>query len=718
MAREADGTCCRGLARIGRDALACGFAAVLSAAGLAAQAPSLAPATVGGEAGRVVLTYDGHALLDGVLQGVDARTEFVSLVDTAGGRITQVLKWTARSRTPLSLVAAVRTGDEGFPVEADRREDGPALIRSSVGLSWSRLNRAVYDRGRDWVLSVDFPARVRVTPLDSSAEGIRFRIEASGGEVALRFRPHFVRTHRGLAAFEPWRYRAWRPSVAGWTSWFAFRDGVTEADVRRTADAVAEVLAPFGYQIVQIDDGFQRSPIGMPANWLEANAKFPAGLPGLVRSITGRGLIPGLWTNTTFHQRDWAEAHPQYFVRRPDGGPAYGNWVGFVMDGSAPGTLDSLVRPVYRELRRMGWRYFKVDALRHLRYEGYNSYRDAFRARGVDPLAAYRGFVQAIRDEVGPESFLLGSWGIRPELVGLLDACRVGDDGFGFGGFAQYNSFNNVVWRNDPDHIELTTDDAFRATMATSLTGSLLMLTDRPEVYRTERAEAAKRAAPVLFALPGQLYDVDPSRSQLIGLASAEVSGAGPRPFDADQVASVHLYLTEVARPFERWVVLGRTGGERRTLRFADLGLAPDSAYLVFEFWTRTFHGALRDSFDVGEMAPRFGAQLFCLRTQRAQPQVVATTRHVSCGGVDLVSVTWGGDALSGVSDVVGGDDYAVYVTEPAGYRAAGATADGARVLGFERAGGVRVLRLRAGAASRVTWRIRYTRAGGAGGRP
>jgi alpha-galactosidase len=380
------------------------------------------------------------------------------------------------------------------------------------------------------------------------------------------------------------------------------------------------------------------------------------------------------------------------------------------MDGSAPGTLDSLVRPVYRELRRMGWRYFKVDALRHLRYEGYNSYRDAFRARGVDPLATYRGFVQAIRDEVGPDAFILGSWGIRPELVGVLDACRVGDDGFGFGGFAEYNSFNNVVWRNDPDHIELTTADAFRATMATSLTGSLLMLTDRPEVYRTPRVEAAKRAAPVLFTLPGQLYDVDPSRSQLIGLAGAEVSGAGPRPFDADQAASVSLYLTDVTRPFEQWAVLGRTGGERRWLRFTDLGLAPDSAYLVFEFWSRTFRGALRDSFDLGAMDPRFGAQLFCLRAQRAEPQVVATTRHVTCGGVDLVSVSWSDGALTGESDVVGGDAYAVYVTEPAGYRATGATADGARVLGFARDGTLRVLRLLADESRRVSWTVRYAR--------
>jgi len=71
---------------------------------------------------------------------------------------------------------------------------------------------------------------------------------------------------------------------------------------------------------------------------------------------------------------------------------------------------------------------------------------------------------------------------------------RFGDDGFAYAGLAQYNSFNNIVWRNDPDHIELN-EDAFRSTLVTTLTGSLLMPTDKPAVYRTAAIEPAKRAA-------------------------------------------------------------------------------------------------------------------------------------------------------------------------------------------------------------------------------
>ena len=79
--------------------------------------------------------------------------------------------------------------------------------------------------------------------------------------------------------------------------------------------------------------------------------------------------------------------------------------------------------------------------------------------------------------------------------------------------------------------------------MVTSLTGSLMMLTDKPAVYRTSAVEPAKRAVPILFTHPGQLYDVDPSRSENLSRVDAEVSGSGPRPFDAGYTPALSSYL-------------------------------------------------------------------------------------------------------------------------------------------------------------------------------
>ena len=672
--------------------------------------PPNAPAVLAVEGQNLTLSYGGRTVLQGTVESQGAAPELRTLVDSAGGIVTQVAKWTARGRGPVILTATVSASAEAFPCEVEPREDGLRVVRNAVGLSHSLLNRAVYDRRDDWVLSVDHPAQVTVTPL-ASGDSTAFRVEASGNEVALRFRPRFYQRHRGLAAFRPWTYRPWSTSVAGWTSWFAFLDSVTEADIRRTADVMAEALAPWGYEFLQIDDGYEREPIGVPDHWLQPNAKFPSGLSGLSAYIAGRGLKPGIWTNTTFHDRAYALAHPAYFVADSAGRPAYGNWVGYVMDGANPATLSDLVRPVYDTLAREGWRYFKVDALRHLRYEGYNSWAEAFERRGLDRIAVYRGFVQTIRDAIGPGAFLLACWGIRPELAGLVDAVRVGTDGFGYGGLAEYNSFNNVVWRNDPDHIQIAAPDGFRATTLASLTGSLLMLTDRPEVYRTARVEAARRAAPVPFTVPEQVYDVDPSRSSRIGEANVSVSGSGPRPFDADQRLEVPLYLLDVSRPFERWTVLARTGGAESPIRFADLGLAGDREYLVFEFWTKKLLGSFAGSFAPGRVDPRFLVQDFCIRERADHPQLVATSRHVTCGAPDLVDERWSGDTLSGVSDLVGGDTYDLYLSEPRGFRfVAAETAAGAEVASSARAGTLRLVRLRAVHSARVAWHVVWRR--------
>jgi hypothetical protein len=679
----------------------------LAAAQAATESPN-APAAVEMTAGRLVLRYQGAILFEGAIESTGAPPSFRQLTDSAGGRLTQVLKWTAAGNGRVTITGVVRGSPEAFAAESEPREDGLPVVRTASGPVSNRLNQSVYDRRADWVLSVDVPAQVELVPVASADSAVVYRLDAGGSEVSLRFRPRFYQRHRGLKQYRPWEYQPWRSSVAGWTSWYAFFDKVTQDDIHRTADVLSEVLLPFGYRYLQIDDGYQRLPIGLPDHWLTTNDKFPGGLDELRRYIGARGVEAGIWTNVSFQDSSAAWAHPEYFVRTAEGRPARGNWVGYVMDGSSAEAMDSLVLPVYRGLRRMGWTYFKLDALRHLRYEGYNSHAEYFAERGLDREQVFRSFVRQVREAIGREVYLLACWGIRPELIGLVDGMRVGDDGFGYGSFAQYNSFNNVVWRNDPDHIEIHRPDGYKAATLTSLTGSVLMLTDRPEVYRTDRVEAARRTAPVLFTRPGQLYDVDPSRSSLLAEAGTQLSGSGPRPFDADQREVVSLYQLDIARPFEQWTVLARTREDPSAIPLDELGLAPRTDYLAFEFWTRRLLGVVRDTLRPGPIDPRFGVQVVCLRQRLAHPQLVATSRHVTCGGPDLGEVAWQDGVLSGASELVAADPYAVYLGEPAGYRFEGVEVEGARLVGQALAGGLRVIRLQSAKGGRARWRVRY----------
>ncbi len=685
---------------------------LLPAVAAAASAPPNSPAKVKIAGDSVRLVYDGNVIFEGSATHGGASFETRTEVFSSDDKIEQVVYFFGGdSESPLVLTGKIHGGPEAFPCEVDRpdrRGGGPPIVRHVSGLSRSLLNRAVYDRRGDWVVSVDPGARATVRPAEAGAGQQSFDLEAEGAEIVLRFRPRYYTKHRGLAFFEPWATTPWKDSVAGWISWFAFYDRVTEQDIVETAAAFAEALKSFGYDYFQIDDGYQQIQ-GAPEKWLNPNAKFPKGLPFLVDTIRKRGLRPGIWTAASVLDFPPVKDHPEWFVRDGKGLPAKGNWIGWILDGSNPEALDRMVKPLYRGLIGQGWQYFKLDALRHLRYEGYNANRDYFKKKRVDPVSAFRRYVQAVRDTIGRDRFLLACWGLRPELAGLVDGCRIGDDGFSYAGLAQFNSYNNVVWRNDPDHIELDAD-GYRSTLVTTLTGSLMMLTDKPAVYRTEAIEPAKRTAPVLFTRPGQIYDVDPSRSALIAGADTAVSGSGPRPFDAGYTPVCFLYSLEIDRPFENWIALGRTGGDFGEIRMADLGLDPAGEYYVFEFWSKTLRGSFQGTFVPGPLDPRYRSQAFIIRERKPGPQLIATNRHVTGGGPDLENVHWDGGILSGKSRAVPGDPYILYLTEPAGYQFDKAEATGAKVVKIDRDGGLVRIMLSADGDGAISWKATYVR--------
>lgn len=672
--------------------------------------PANAPSQLKLEGKTLSIYYDGQELFKGEFDYMDSTILFSQIIDESEGKINQVYKWTAHSR-PLKLTGMISASVQSFPCQADNPHDSKKIVRHSIGLSNSSLNHAVYDRKSDWVLSLDFPTTVRIIPVLDDGNVHQFKIEISGNIISLRFRPRYYQKHRGLSYFEPWNYDVWKPSVAGWCSWFAYFKDISENKIKQVADVLSSKLVPYGLDYLQIDDGYQREPAGLPSSWLEGNDKFPSGLGNLASYIKSKGLMPGIWTYTSFHQKEFALAHKDLFVKNSEGNPAYGNWVGYIMDGSNSKTLNKLIKPVYQGLHEMGWSYYKVDALRHLRYEGYNSYNEYFSKKGIDREKAYRNLVQSIRNEIGEGNFMLGCWGIRPELIGIIDGCRIGGDGFGYAGFAQYNSFNNVVWRNDPDHIVLSKEDAYSSCMVTSLTGSVFMLTDKPEVYETDIVDAARRSIPVMFTLPGQLYDVDPSRSSYIYRVNSELNGDGPRVFDAGQNDNKdYLYLLEINEPYENWMLLGKIGGESQTLTFRELGLDDTKKYLVFEYWTKQLAGSFFKGFSTREINPDYNCQLFCIRELKDHPQLLATDRHITCGAYDLIDLKWQDLTLEGKSKAVNGEEYKLYIVEPLGYNFVKFDCTDAHLISNKKNGIVREISLYVDTDKPLLWSVSYKR--------
>ena len=665
-------------------------------------APPNSPAEISINKNQISVIYNGKPVFLGKITSTySVKHNEVSF--NSDETVTQAVMFQGKN---IDIEGEIFGSEESFPCEVDRSVlNNYDLVRHSVGLSHSRLNRAVYDRKFDWVLSVDEQgSNVNIIPVESN----KFKIEITGNEICIRFRPRFYQKHRGLKYYSPWEYQISKKPAVGWCSWFAFWNRVTENDIHRTADVLSDKLVPYGLEYLQIDDGYQREPGGLPETWLIPNEKFPNGMDNLASYIKGKNLTPGIWTYLNFNDKKEAEANKNLFVLDKERNLAIGKWIEYSLDGSNPETIDKIIRPTYKGLTKMGWKYFKVDGLRHLRYDGYNNNPDFFKKKGISREEAYRNVVKAIREEIGTDNYMLACWGIRPELIGFTNACRIGTDGYGLGGLSQYNSFNNVVWQNDPDHIEAFGDFAYRDCMATSLTGSLYMITDKPEDYETGNLDPIIRTIPVLFTLPGQIYDVDPSRSMYLDRVDSEISGSGERIFDASRTSFNDLFLLEINKPYENWMLLGRTGDHVKYIEFKRLGLDPGKKYIVFDFWHKKYLGSFYDGFIPGNIDSTYKCQLFCIRKEETHPQLIASNRHISCGALEIKNILWQDNQLIGENELVANDDYVIYISEPDGFNFSEIECEGAKVVSSQMKNNLREIHLKSPQKSSVRWEISY----------
>lgn len=197
-------------------------------------------------------------------------------------------------------------------------------------------------------------------------------------------------------------------------------------------------------------------------------------------------------------------------------------------------------------------------------------------------------------------------------------------------------------------------------------------------------------------------------RSDQLDRVDTETSGSGPRIFDADQTAVCDLFLLEINKQFESWTLLGRTGVDVQQIRLGDIGLDERQEYYVFQFWSKRMLGSFSESFRFGDIDPEFNCQLFCIRQRQSNPQVMATSRHITCGGFDLNDVIWADNRLSGKSKLVGGETYELYLTEPDGYVLKDVGCEGAEVAEKRKDGHLRVIQLKIDTNTEVCWAVRY----------
>ncbi len=679
-------------------ALVMGGAATSSAAEQPVAPPPNRAADVRWDAqqGTLRISYHGMVILNALVTahdkaGKEIRTGLAMQPTVTGDEnVEQRLTFTLsepQDGIELMLRGTVTGSEEAFPAEtAGKTQKRFPMVRNSVGLSHSLRNNAVYDRRWDWVLVGPTDGATCIEPKRGEEQQIAFSWESRGSDLQIIFRPRFYQKHKGLKYYQPWTYKVWKGSVSGYCSWWAYRGGFNQEALDGVVDVLsAKRLPDFGFRYVQIDDCFQ-SGNGSPEGWLNWNGRFPGGSELAIKRIRSADMTPGIWVHCVLKpndpKADLIKAHPEWVVHDADGKPFLSKIWAWSIDANNKEAVERLVRPTHRGLKKLGFEYVKIDFTQHLLNDGYRKCPEYFEEIKARPDDTLRKYLSAAREELGRDVYVLNCLGVRPEAIGIVDGSRLGGDGFKPQLFEHYNTWNGVVWRNDPDHCDLvprTEGDVPMPTFAVkdapcdtvvrpsivSMAGGVLMLSDKAEVYRDERnLEGARRSSPVLFTVPGQLYTYD-ERS--------------PR--------GCPWWLLEIDRSFDHWTVLARfnwrrTDGAEREVKFADLGLHDDREYLVFEFWTQTFLGKSTGAFTAPAQDKNLGLHIFAIREAREHPWVLSTTRHLSQGGVSLLDERWnaGTKTLSGKSAVVVSDPYVLTVHVPDGFRIKNAAADGEQV--------------------------------------
>ncbi|MEW6252033.1 MAG: hypothetical protein AB1716_15445 [Planctomycetota bacterium] len=534
----------------------------------------------------------------------------------------------------------------------------------------------------------------------------RLEVELGPEVWVISIKPQYYRTHLGYHYHKPWQRRPKLKPITGWCTWEAYRRNLSEEKILAAADFFATRLRAYGFEYIQVDDGFEKLPL--PVNphgtlveaWLEPRPEFPSGHAGLVRQIRARGLEPGIWTSAAIYNDAFAETQPDVLLKDADGVPLLGDWVKYVLD-CTPATLARHVRPIYEGLRAAGYSYCKIDAIRHLHFDGMHEAVLLGLMTNEEAEARYRAFLQAARDGLGEDVYWLSSWGVMTQMVGLCDACRISQDAMPtWAGMqmqvvesARWFFTQRVLWLNDPDHVCVRAPFEFARTVLSlvALSGGLFMLSDELKEYDAERLRLVQRCIPPLATMTAETGPLDTDYAAFTWTKFHGFHVLAERPFDAESMSDEEarnqagewetqdedhpfstLWAIHLDNDAGRWCVVGRFAAialRASQLPISALHLPAGGDYLVFDFWEEKYLGRVHDALDCPALDVGH-CQVLAIRPALDRPQFLSSTRHVSQDAISVRRQAWDAAQRELTLELEGvcGTSESYWIHVPAGY--------------------------------------------------
>ncbi len=456
----------------------------------------------------------------------------------------------------------------------------------------------------------------------------------------------------------------------GWCSWYFYLTQPDENEIIENAKFLSQWI-PEQVKWIQLDDGYQRS-VG---DW-EPNERFEGGLQQLTEKIRALGFEAGIWV-APFIATERSNVflqHPNWFVTDEEGKPLVVDqnplWLGnyYAFDLTQIEVL-AYIESVFKELKRAGFEYFKIDFLYHAVTEGKRL--DETVPRG----AVFRKALELIRRAVG-DAIILGCGAPLGPCIGFVNAMRIGTDiapawRYDWGGGVYECSINTMtravmhdrLWINDPDCVlvrqedtELTLDEVLLWVTLVAMSGGAFILSDRMMDVSEERLHIIERVLPVYRQGSVCLDYLDE-----------------PEP---------RLFAMPIKTDYEMWVVLAVVNLTADPIDIKmtldKIGLANERVH-IFEFWSQTYMGD-SDTITISHLPPH-SCRLLVIRPIMDRPTLLSTSIHFTQGAVEFSEIAW--DSKSNeLAFTLAIDTHrreAIYVISPNRYRFDEALIDGRR---------------------------------------
>jgi alpha-galactosidase len=423
----------------------------------------------------------------------------------------------------------------------------------------------------------------------------------------------------------------------GWCSWYEFHQNIADGKISRNIHAIDSMKDELPLDLIQIDDGFE-SQIG---DWFAFNKKFKKGVKPHADAIRAAGKMPGLWLAPfiVHRQSKLMKEHPDFILRNTAGIPVNSgfNWNSFTtsLDLSYPDALKYACSVVRTAAKDWGFDYLKLDFLYAAALPGCHHDRSLTRAQVL------RKGMEAIRNTVGPDVFLLGCGAPLGSMIGLVDAMRIGADVLGSWRTEMLGI--RFIFKDEPHTSSAA--NSIQNMLARSILHNQWWINDPDVLLIREKMDLTlsevQSLASMIFLTAGMVLlsdDLPKVSAQRLGIAKALIPPLDQRPilldwFDRQMPSKVRQ---DLKGPVGNWtlVSLSNWADQPATLKL-DLG---SLGFAEGRYWVRSFWDGKTDSVHdsqplVKNNVPAHGTLVLAIRKKlESEPQFIGSTLHLSQG--------------------------------------------------------------------------------------